>query len=92
MGDLLRSKLNLEGPCRRWSNEPLGYNVNISEPRIVSLDNMLQGLEMRGYRTESKNHVSGVELTINVNKDLGPIKVRNVHQIDVLRHIVFIWG
>ena len=66
------SKLNLKGPYRRWSDEPLDYNINTSEPKIVSLDNMLQGLETCGYKSESKNHVSNVELTINVNKDLRP--------------------
>lgn len=88
-------KLNLEGPCRRWSDEPLSYNVNTSESRTMSLDNMLQGLETRGYRSKSKNHVSGVELTVNVNKDLGlknPIEVRNVHHVNVLCRIFFIWG
>lgn len=67
LGNLLGSKLNLEGSYRRWSDETLDYDINTSQLEIVSLDIVLWGLEVRGDGSEPEDYMGGVQLTIGVN-------------------------
>lgn len=59
----------------------------MGKARITSLNYVLWRLKARINGFEPKNHVSGTDLTIGLNENLGlkdPIEIRTIDQVNVM--------